>query len=374
MSLKEDLIAFVRAEKNLRNPVITVNGLKIGIIGDVHIGKTFRTGVPKDRIGERESMILRQLTELLHRDVDYTVLVGDLFDKVRVSNSDLYNLITIVETAVTAKPDVTFAIINGNHDMPKEVDRISSFQLFEKYFEKASLPNLKIVSKHDSRNILVEPKFGVLLYLSHYNAFSSLDEEIGNEIINQDLIDSYPYRIAFGHWETIDFGSDHFIDRDVPKVILNQFNTVITGHEHKPKLTILEDIPVLTSGSMQPYAYGEELNYEKDFYVTLKASEVKSKLKKDPDSFKNSYVKILIEKTDDLVDPFDCLGRTYKNVSVKKDEEKEEENLVVNTEPLSFQKSLLTLLKNITEANPNNIDLLEHIEKTFLDKSYKENT
>ena len=374
MSLKEDLKAFVEANKDLRNPIITVNGLKIGIIGDVHIGKTFRTGVPKDRLGERESMVLNQLTELLDRDVDYIVLVGDLFDKVRVSNSDLYNLINIVENAVTTHPDVVYVVINGNHDMPKEVGRISSFQLFEKYFERTPFNNLKIISKHSPSNIHVIPEHDTLLYFSHYNAFLALDEEVDVEFFDQDLIDSYSNRIAFGHWETIDFGSDHFIDRDVPKIVLDNFTAVITGHEHKPKITLLQNVPVLTSGSMQPYAYGEELSYEKEFYVTLSSSVVKDRLKKDPTTFKNSYVKILVETSDDLIDPFDCLGRSYKNVAKNKTEDRDNSSVLTSTEPLSFQKSLITLLKNVSEANPNNKDLLEHVEKTFLDKSYKENT
>ncbi len=373
MSLKEDLIAFIKAERDLRNPIIVINDLKIGIIGDVHIGKTFRTGVPKDRLGERESMVLNQLTELLDRDVNYIVLVGDLFDKVRVSNSDLYNLINIIETAVTSKPDVMFVIINGNHDMPKEVDRISSFQLFEKYFERTPFDNLKIISKHSTDNIHALDEHDTLLYFSHYNAFSALDEEVDSEFFTEDLVNSYTHRIAFGHWETIDFGSDHFIDRDVPKIVLKNFTAVVTGHEHKPKLTILEDVPVLTSGSMQPYAYGEELAYEKDFYVTLPSAVVKERLKKDSLAFKDSYVKILVESAEDLVDPFDCLGRSYKNIS-KKAEEKEDVPVVTSTEPLSFQKSLITLLQNVASANPSNKELLGHIEKTFLDKSYKENT
>ena len=374
MELKDEIIAYVKATKNLRNPVLTFNGVKIGIIGDVHIGKTFRTGVPKNRLGERESMILSQLTDLLDRDVDYTILVGDLFDKVRVSNSDLYNLISIVDHAVISKPETTFAIINGNHDMPKEVGRISSFQLFQKYFERASHSNLKIISKHNLENIIKIPEKKVLLYLSHYNAFSSLDEELDNDLLlTQDDLDNYSYRIAFGHWETIDFGSDHFIDRDVPSIVLQQFNAVITGHEHRPKLTIVEHVPVLTSGSMQPYAYGEELPDEKDFYVTITSEAIKERLKKDPTAFAKSYVKILVESTEDLVEPFDCLGRTYKNVSTKQ-KDVEEEDFVVHTEPLSFQKSLLQLLADVSQANPANTLLLEHIEKTFLDKSYKENT
>lgn len=377
MDLKKELIAFVKANKNLRNPILTINGLKIGIIGDVHIGKTFRTGVPKDRLGERESMILSQLTELLNRDVQYTVIVGDLFDKVRVSNNDLYSLITIIENAATENSDKIFSIINGNHDMPKEVGRISSFQLFEKYFERAPLPNLKIISKHTDENIIVDHDHGVLLYLSHYNAFSSLDEELGESILSTELKSKIPHRIAFGHWETIDFGSDHFIDRDVPKNVLADFTAVVTGHEHKPKITIIEDIPVLTSGSMQPYSYGEELDYEKSFYRTVTTEEVKTLLKEDANIFKNSYVKILVESGDELPDAFTCLGRSYKNVtlpSTKVDKEDEQDSDEIADEPLSFQKSFLNIIKTFKESDESHSEFLDNIERTFLDKSYKETT
>lgn len=358
-----------------RNPVLTINGLKIGIIGDVHIGKTFRTGVPKNRLGERESMILNQLTGLLSREVDYVVLVGDLFDKVRVSNSDLYNLISIIEKVVMANPQINYIILNGNHDMPKEVDRISSFQLFGKYFERNSFPNLKIISKHNDSNIVQLDSYDTVLYFTHYNAFQALDEEVDTKVIN-DIVTKYEHRVAFGHWETIDFGSDHFIGRTVPKLVLDSFNYVVTGHEHKPKVTLIQDIPVLTSGSMQPYAYGEELDTEKEFYYTLSIKEVVTLLKKDPTVFANSYVRILVEADQELPPQFECLGRTYKNTTalLKKVTADTSKQTTTSSEPINFQKSFLNLVKQLKESSPESSDTLSVIEKTFLDKAYKENT
>lgn len=353
-----------------RNPVLEIDGIRIGIIGDVHIGKTFRTGVPKDRLGERESMILSQLKDLLRRPVNYTVIVGDLFDKIRVSNSDLYNLITIIEEALKEDPERIIVIINGNHDMPKETDRISSFQLFEKYFNSNSFKNLKIVSKHLKQNF-VSATDDLLLYFSHYNAFLSLDQEVPKE--DFDFASCFKYKVAFGHWETIDFGSDHFIDRDVPALVKDNFDVVITGHEHKPKLTLLDDTPVLTSGSMQPYAYGEELPAETEFYCTLKTEEVNKCLEDNPDYFINSYVRILTQDGDNLPQDFKCLGRTLKALP-KKDSNPSLDLESNNTNPLSFAKAFVDLVKVYQEECPEQKDFLSKIEQTFLDKSYKENT
>lgn len=377
MEIKEDIIVAYERYKELqiRNPILNINGFKIGIIGDVHIGKTFRTGVPKHRLGERELMVLSQLTELLNRDVDYTVLVGDLFDKIRVSNTDLLRVIDIIENAVRSNPSIHYVVINGNHDMPKEVDRRSSFQIFEKYFSNNNFNNLKIVSTNLDTNIVEVKEHGVLLYFSHYNPFLSLDSEVPSEVFNTIDRSLYPIRIAFGHWETIDFGSDHFIDRDVPSVVLENFNLVVTGHEHKPKLTIVDNVPVLTSGSMQPYAYGEELPEETSFYRTLTTSQVNSCLEKDPEYFKDSYIRILTEVGDDLPENFECLSRTYKPI-VKKVENKKttDSPLTESDDPLSFQNSFHQLVKQLIKDDPSNEQILSHIEKTFLDKSYKENT
>ena len=365
-NITEDFKSFFKNTKNTRNPIFTFNDIKIGIIGDVHIGKTFRNGVPKDRLGERELMVLTQLEDLLNRETDVTVLVGDLFDKVRVSNKNLDTLIDIFEKACVGNPATKFYVLNGNHDMPKESDRISSFQLFEKYFNKYnSIDNLKIISKHSEDNFLFLDD--VALYFSHYNAFQSLDEEL----TSIDICGDFKYRIAFGHWETIDFGSDNFIDRHVPKILLDTFNVIITGHEHKPKLTILEeDIPVITIGSMQPYAFGEELNSEKTFYVSTDIETVSKNLKTDINYYHNSYVRLLLDSSEDIPEHFNCLGRSHKKI---KDEKSEKETIEkIDGNPVSFHKAFIDHLDNLKIENQNMKEYIENIEKVFIDKSYKE--
>ncbi len=337
----------------------------------MHIGKTFKTGVPKHRLGERERNVLAHLDQLLHRDVQVTVLVGDLFDKVRVSNNALNDLIDIIERAVEDQPNKRFVILNGNHDMPKEVDRVSSFHLLEKYFTRNPADNLMIVSKHSEENVLQLDD--VLLYFSHYNPYLSLDQEVTEDILTETQF-QVPVRIAFGHWETIDFGSDHFIDRDVPKNVLKQFNAVVTGHEHKPKLSIIDNVPVLTSGSMEPYAYGEELPTEKGLYTTTDIQTVERNLSKDPEHYSNSYVKIILQHDDEMPSlDFNCLAKTFKRVSQPK-EDKKDNGPNLHEDPLSFHVSWIELLEQIGKEDPTQKDLLEYVERTFLDKSYKENT
>lgn len=362
-------------ETKLRNPVLEIDGFKIGIIGDVHIGKSFRTGVPKDRLGERESIVLNQLTDLLNRPVDFTVLVGDLFDKIRVSNNDLYQLINIVERACKANTSVQYVILNGNHDMPKEVNRISSFQLFEKYFELSPLDNLLIISDGNLEKDIVI-KNNTLLYFSHYNPFIGLDEEVGQELSDIDYT-KYKNKIAFGHWETTDFGSDVFIDRDIPKCVLDNFDLVITGHEHKPKLSKIKNvfksvIPIYTVGSMQPYAFGEELSHE-TLYISLKVDKFNKLYSKDNNYFINSNVRLLLSEDDEIPDSFNCLSRTFKNLINKVEQNAEIEIDSSNTSPISFQKSFLDLIDTMKKDNDNLVPLLDGIVRTFLDKSYKEN-
>lgn len=365
---KEYLSDFVKDETKLRNPILTINGLELGLIGDVHVGQTFRTGVPKNRLGEREAFVLSEFKRLLKRDVPYTFVVGDLLHKIRISNNALYQLITIIEEVSKEKPHQQIYILNGNHDMAKEVDRVSSFQLLEKYFNALDLKNLHLVSTHSADNIIRIPEKDLLIYCSHYNPFESLDTELESLglLLEEDL--KFGSRIALGHWETIDFGSDHHIDRNVPEIVLKQFNMVITGHEHKPKLSLIEDVPVLTTGSMQPYAFGEELESESNFYCSLNSASIMKALEENPDIFENSYVRILVQDGDELPPEFKCLGRTYKNVKILKETKESKEDF--NESPLSFQVTFLNHLKAITTEE--NKDILSNIERVYLDRSYKE--
>lgn len=366
MLLKNYIKGYVRTNDK-RNPLFVIDGITLSVIGDVHLGRVFRTGVPKHRLGEREQMVQKQFQDLLKRESDYCVIVGDLFDKVRVSNSCLNYCIDAIEQASKDNPNTKYIVLSGNHDMSKDKERISSFQLLEKYFASNSnkFKNVFIVSSYMEP---VKASKNLLLYFSHYNPFMSLDEERPNFYKYKDTM----YKVAFGHWEVSDFGSDHFIDRHIPKSILMNFDLVVTGHEHKPTLTSVDTVPVYVTGSMQPYAFSEEMHTERDLYLTTTIGELDKKLKKDNSSLKNTNVRILLDTGDSIPEPFECLSLTYKNIGkvvIKQDGEKE---AIDESETKTFQHSFVELIDNFKSANSNHDDFLNNILSTFLDKTYKD--
>lgn len=369
MLLKNYIKDYIRSNDK-RNPLFVIDGVTISVIGDVHLGRVFKTGVPKHRIGERESIVGNQFFTLLQRKANYCVVVGDLFDKVRVSNGCLNTCIDMLSKVSEENPTTQYIILSGNHDMSKDKDKISSFQLLEKYFTtKASqFSNVTIVSSYLEP---IQASENLLLYFSHYNPFKSLDEE--GYTFNQ--YKDVRFKIAFGHWEVTDFGSTHFIDRGVPKVLIESFDLIVTGHEHKPTLVSVKGVPVYVTGSMQPYAFNEELSSEKSLYVSLKPSELLSKLSKDENTFKYTNVRVLLDSTDEMPEPFECFSLTYKNIGklvIKSNNENGASEVeLVEKDTVTFQHSFGELVTNLKDANTDHSDFLDNILKTFLDKSYK---
>ncbi|AND75219.1 DNA repair exonuclease [Acinetobacter phage vB_AbaM_ME3] len=367
MLLKNYIKGYIRTNDK-RNPLFVIDGITLSVIGDVHLGRVFRTGVPKHRLGEREQMIQNQFQDLLKRKADYCVIVGDLFDKVRVSNSCLNYCIDSIEQASKENPNTKYIVLSGNHDMSKDTSRVSSFQLLEKYFltNSSKFKNISIVSSYMEP---IKATKNLLLYFSHYNPFMALDEERPNFYKYKDMM----YKVAFGHWEVSNFGGDHFIDRHIPKSILMNFDLVVTGHEHKPTLTSIDSVPIYVTGSMQPYAFSEEMHTERDLYLTTTVGELEKKLKKDKDSLKNTNVRILLDTDDTIPEPFECLSLTYKNIGKVVVKQSEDKTVQINEdETKTFQHSFIELVENFKEANTNHSDFLDNILSTFLDKTYKD--
>ena len=69
---------------------LTVGTGKVRFIGDPHLGRVFKTGVPLHRRGEREEMVWATFEKALTentQDIDAIVIMGDLFDKMHVPNA-----------------------------------------------------------------------------------------------------------------------------------------------------------------------------------------------------------------------------------------------------------------------------------------------
>jgi hypothetical protein len=87
--------------------------LDIKLLGDPHLGRTFRNNVPLHRRGEREAMIWqRSEREIRGTEAATHVCLGDLFDAPLVS----FDTIWRTAMAYWAAPETTrFVVLQGNH-------------------------------------------------------------------------------------------------------------------------------------------------------------------------------------------------------------------------------------------------------------------
>lgn len=353
-----------------RNPVILLKNsnnkfFKIQTIGDPHLGKLFRNGVPRNRLGDREKLVFESFNRLLSLDSDYTIILGDLFDKIQINNETLNKTASSIVSAAVKYPSRKFVILSGNHDLSKDTSRISSFKLLESYFSSSPCDNVSFITQHCDPILI--PEFRTLLYFSHYNPFKSLDEEIST----LNLRNSFNYadlKIAFGHWDTIDYDSNKYINRKIPSVILNEFDLIVTGHEHKPTTKQVEGKLVLISGSMQPYAFSEEIRQDGLLYLNMEAEEVLRVLDENPNYFVNSVVRIHYDPAKELIPPFNCLSCSYK-IKEQTPVESNMDSIVTNTN-LSFKDMFLELVdQSKTESNG---EYITKVRKAVMERSYDE--
>ena len=350
-----------------RNPILRFENdqgksFLVQTIGDPHLGRNYRNNL-RHRLGDREEAIKQTFYEKLRSSVDITVVLGDLFDKVSITNEWFNFAIKALEDVSQEFPKKLFVILNGNHDLTKDRDRISSFELLVKYFSDRNLENLIFVDK-SQKQIFIDD-FNLTLFFTSYDPFSALDETLRQEDLS---LKDNSFKIAFGHFEIESFGSDKFINRLIPNVLLNNFDLIVTGHIHKPITTLINDVPIIVTGSMQPYSFGEEIADDGDIYITLPLSELKEILERNPEAFIKSNVRILYTEGDELLSPFDCYSITYKHIPI---EQKKTEVDSKSLDMISFSSMFLEALNN--NKTEDNMSFIEKIEKVFLEKDYESN-
>lgn len=348
-----------------RNPIIVITYgtvvYRIQVIGDPHLGKHFRNNVPRDRLGFIEETMFDTFNSLLNTpSVNMYVIVGDLFDKAKITNEDYKRTIDILENAVQTNSMSEYHILSGNHDLSKDKNKVSSFSLLEEYFNTANYNNIFVYSKYSSPITL--DHINTTFYFSHYHPFLSLDKEL--EYIDFN-INPNSLSIAFGHWDTVDYGSDKYIDRVVPNKVINNFDIIVTGHEHKPVRKDIKGKPLAVVGSMKPYAFGEEIEEDEDLYVTHKPDVVISNLKENIDYYKYKCVRIPYTDQDVLPDSFQSVMLIYKFIPTKD----KVEDYKPEQDVLSFQNMFLDSLDKLTVDE--NKEFAIKIKDCFLERDYE---
>lgn len=276
----------------------------IKVIGDVHLGKRFVTGVPLHRRGEREQMVMEQFKRELTTGldgIDLVVQTGDIFDKFVVPNEVLdWTASTIIEAA-SANPSVTFVFYRGNHDAQRDLQKVSSFDLLADLCWATE--NIRFVI---DRPFVFQ---GSVAFLPWHPVTSAAE-------MAKQLPTGLDLHCVFGHYDLKSYGDDsHNV---IPIEQLKPYTKlIITGHDHRPRAYEQDAVEVICVGSMQPYAFGEEDPSEPNpvyYDLTLVALET---IKID---LHNKCVRVWLQDGETLPTEFDCLQLVAKR-GVSNDEE-----------------------------------------------------
>ena len=272
--------------------VIEIAGHKFKLIGDPHLGRVFKTGVPTHRLGDRERLVEEQFyAEISDRTSVPVIIMGDLFDKYSVPESlVLWAADKLNEAAEWKK----IYVLRGNHDLSRDEEKRGSFDVLEKLCPK-------MVFVKGVWEIQLENGY---LALFGYDAFKS-----ATELANQ-LTVNCNYLAAFGHYDLTSHGSDFNL---VPTEVFAALKIPVayTGHIHKRQTIERHGVTVHAVGSMQPYAHGEQA--EDDLlYQTLTLEEFNAR---NPEDFLDVNLRILL-KGDEVFDTqLDCLSLVFKHIA-----------------------------------------------------------
>lgn len=272
--------------------VIEIAGHKFKLIGDPHLGRVFKTGVPTHRLGDRERLVEEQFyAEISDRTSVPVIIMGDLFDKYSVPESlVLWAADKLNEAAEWKK----IYVLRGNHDLSRDEEKRGSFDVLEKLCPK-------MVFVKGVWEIQLENGY---LALFGYDAFKS-----ATELANQ-LTVNCNYLAAFGHYDLTSHGSDFNL---VPTEVFAALKipTVYTGHIHKRQTIERHGVTVHAVGSMQPYAHGEQAEGDL-LYQTLTLDEFNAR---NPEDFLDVNLRILL-KGDEVFDTqLDCLSLVFKHIA-----------------------------------------------------------
>lgn len=265
------------------NQIVKIGGLRVGLLGDTHLGKTFRNGVPLHRMGEREEMVWSEFGLSLSRggEVDFHVHMGDLFDKPHVPYATLLRAARLYRTAARLHQNTIYVVMNGNHDVSRDADVVSAFDLFVELVD--DVPNIWVMNRQPTTNN------GLLFVPWNAQGYANLTV--------------YPEtQAAFGHWDVVAFGDTTNM---VPLDKLQGLQ-IFTGHDHNPRVT---PEGVVVVGSMQPFSFGED--EAQRMYKTFLFDEFEAV---DKSKLRDSCVRVYCKPSEKIEEIPDCLQFQIKMV------------------------------------------------------------
>jgi DNA repair exonuclease SbcCD nuclease subunit len=303
------------------------------LIGDVHLGKKFKSkDIPLNRRGEREKRLTEAFVNKAAQgvasynrgEVRGIIQMGDLFDSFCVSYEDLatvHQIISYVELN-----HVPMYIIRGNHDVSKDLGRLSAFSMLSVFYQNS--PYIHFITKPTVLDDHVG-KGSVLIPYTH----------------GEDLAETVePYRgirDIYGH-----FGEDNF------DMLRTSFAHVYTGHIHKPR----EEGNLTVVGSIMPLTFGEDETGEVMKTCTLAEYE---KDLADGVTADRCY-RIKLAAGEELPAEFDCIQMS----ALKEEVDSEDEDLTVEFDAFDIEKLMHEAL--------DSVGLFDEVYKLYTDYKLSE--
>lgn len=186
--------------------------------------------------------------------------MGDLFDKFNISNEILLKVYNSLIESFKDRPEVKCHILCGNHDLSKNKNKNSSFEVLKYLIDSNSdIDNIFIYTEP----CLYNYKDNVYFYFDAYNPFYQ-DSEIN---INLPEIENFKL-YSFGHWDDPRQSTGYLPSQ----TLLDGSVMLVSGHYHVPERFTHKGIPFVYTGSLQPYSHAEDpdkILYETFDYLDL---------------------------------------------------------------------------------------------------------
>lgn len=283
------------------------------LIGDPHLGRKFEVGVPMNRRGEREKRVMEDFRSRLTgtKGVDFTICMGDIFDKFIVEPE----VVLGADDAYANADSIPHYCIRGNHDGSRYAERRSSFDVLTRLADV----HRRVIMVRE-RPLFVDAKHATVLLVPWHPFLTA--KEMAKVALDEWKENGSPKIDAiFGHWDIEDFSEmGGNADNVIPVGILRQMSkTIYTGHVHTPGRKAIADLEIIVTGSMQPYTHGEDPNH--DVYVTVTLAELRQMV---PGTLRDKCVRVALEDGEELPADIDCLQLTRFSRKAKADEKAEE--------------------------------------------------
>lgn len=273
---------------------LTIADCVFELLGDPHRGRPFRNGVPLHRIGDREKMqsdtFVHSLDQVADAEVVGHVCVGDLFDRARVPNEVVAQVADEYIAAAQRHSGATYFCLTGNHDVSRDSLNVSSFQLFTRIVDN----DIKVIREKvrvwvfENRAKGTTCKIGFIPWHPLKTALEMVDE-FAEQLQGCDAV--------FGHWD-VDRrleGTDNYIP--AARLVDLGIPLAVTGHDHTARELTLAGLPVIVTGSMQPYSHAEDP--KGSLYVTVPAEEAKAALAENDLAYYDKCLRVVGEWDDE---------------------------------------------------------------------------